>query len=289
MMMTLIVPLLFLLTLPLGGNGGESGSTELRRAADLARRHGVSAEFLNQMISAPDAGFIEKAVRINVTNYAFTPDYSGHYNSESVSKVQAFLQEHDSLFTAIERKRMVPKEVIASILWIESRCGSITGTYHVPSVYLSLILANDPVYIKASMDRVASNKDFDPSQHDSLRAVIEKRAARKAAWAIKELKSLQTIHERGLMNVSELKGSWAGAFGFPQFIPSSYTAWAVDGDADRTIDLYSLVDAAHSIANYLRKNGWTASRSKQRKAVHHYNNSDAYVNAVFTLAEKVRS
>jgi membrane-bound lytic murein transglycosylase B len=63
----------------------------------------------------------------------------------------------------------------------------------------------------------------------------------------------------------------------------------VDGDADRTIDLYSLVDAGHSIANYLRKNGWTASRSKQRKAVHHYNNSDAYVNAVFTLAEKVRS
>ena len=288
-MIALILPLLFLVTLPLGREGSESGSAELRRAADLAIHQGVSADFLNHVIAARDAGFVEKAVRINVTNYAFTPDYSGHYNSESVGKVQAFLQEHDSLFNAIERKRMVPKEVIASILWIESRCGTITGTYHVPSVYLSLVLANDPVYVNASMDRVLNNADFSPSQHDSLRAVIAKRAARKAAWAIKELKSLQTIHERGLMNVSELKGSWAGAFGFPQFIPSSYTAWAVDGNADRIIDLYSLVDAAHSIANYLRNNGWTASRSKQRKAVHHYNNSDAYVNAVFTLAEKVRS
>lgn len=288
-MIALILPLLFLLTLPLGGEGSESGSAELRRAADLAIRQGVSAEFLERMVKAPNAGFVEKAVRINVTNFAFTPDYSGHYNSESVSKVQAFLVEHDSMFNAIERKRMVPKEVIASILWIESRCGAITGTYHVPSVYLSLVLANDPVYLKASMERVTSSNSFSPSQHDSLRTVIEKRAARKAAWAVKELKSLQTIYEKGLMNVSELKGSWAGAFGFPQFIPSSYTAWAVDGNGDRTIDLYHLADAAHSIANYLRKNGWTASRSKQRKAVHHYNNSDAYVNAVFTLAEKVRS
>ena len=130
-------------------------------------------------------------------------------------------------------------------------------------------------------------QDLDSAQVDSVRALIEKRAARKTRWAIKELKALEEIDARGVMDVSRLNGSWAGAFGYPQFLPSSYRTWAVDGDGDGTIDLYHFPDAAHSIANYLRDNGWTSKRSRQRKAVHHYNNSDAYVNAVFTLASKV--
>jgi membrane-bound lytic murein transglycosylase B len=151
-----------------------------------------------------------------------------------------------------------------------------------------LLLAPDSMYVEQSLERVTKDAKLDSTQVDSVRGLIVRRAEKKAAWALKELKALQTIQERKVMDVAQLKGSWAGAFGFPQFLPSSYNSWAVDGDADGIIDLYNLPDAGHSIGNYLKDNGWSDNKTSQRKAVHHYNNSDAYVDAVFTLASKVR-
>ncbi len=264
-------------------------SAELRRAADRAEKSGVDSEFLARIMSSKDADFIKKTVRINVTNYAYTPDYSGHYNKNSVKKVKAFLKKQDSLLRAVEKKHGVSRHIVASILWIESRCGAITGKYNVPSVYLSLVLADDPKYVKQSYDKVISDNKFNKRQRDSVHRLIEKRAARKSKWAIKELKSLQKIDARGIIDVTALNGSWAGAFGYPQFLPSSYNRLAIDGNGDGLIDLYNFADASHSIGNYLKKNGWSKKSSKQRKAVRAYNNSDAYVDAVFTLARKVAS
>lgn len=262
-------------------------SADLRRAVDQARTAGVDSAFLVRVAGAYDAEFYDKAVRVNLTNYSNVPDYSGHYNRKSVKQVKAFMKENDSLLRAVQKKRGVPKEVVSAILWIESRCGTTTGKFHVPSVFLSLLLADDSTSIDLSVANVTKGKTLDSLQMDSVYKQISLRARNKSAWAIKQLQALEAIDKRGVMNVVTLKGSWAGAFGFPQFIPSSYNSWAVDGNADGIIDLYSMSDAAHSIANYLKANGWTAKKDGQKKAVHHYNNSDAYVNAVFTLAGKL--
>lgn len=262
-------------------------SADLRRAVDQARVAGLDSAFLNRVAGSFDAEFYDKAIRINLTNYSNVPDYSGHYNRKSVKQVKAFMKENDSLLRAVQKKRGVSKEIISAILWIESRCGTTTGKFHVPSVFLSLLLADDSTSIQLSVANVTKGKTLDSLQMDSVYKQIALRARNKSAWSIKQLQALEAIDKRGVMNVTTLKGSWAGAFGFPQFIPSSYNSWAVDGNGDGVIDLYTLPDAAHSIANYLRSNGWTSKKDGQRKAVHHYNNSDAYVNAVFTLAGKL--
>jgi membrane-bound lytic murein transglycosylase B len=263
-------------------------SSQFATAISKARSYGIDSAFLDVVSRAGDAGYVPKAVRINVTNFSGTPDYSWTWNQASVSAVKAFIKENTKMLSAVQKKYGVRKEVVASILWVESRCGKITGTYHVPSVYLSLLLANDSANISASVERVAASGELYSTQIDSIRKVVIQRGEKKVTWALRELKALQKINERGVMDVAVLKGSWAGAFGFPQFLPSSYNSWAVDGDGDGTIDLYNLVDAANSIGNYLKSNGWSSFKKNQRKAVHHYNNSDAYVNAVFTLAKKVR-
>lgn len=262
-------------------------SADLRRAVDQARAAGLDSAFLYRVAGSFDAEFYDKAIRINLTNYSNVPDYSGHYNRKSVKQVKAFMKENDSLLRAVQKKRGVSKEIISAILWIESRCGTTTGKFHVPSVFLSLLLADDSTSIELSVANVTKGKTLDSLQMDSVYDQIALRARNKSTWAIKQLQALDAIDKRGVMNVTTLKGSWAGAFGFPQFIPSSYNSWAVDGNGDGVIDLYTLPDAAHSIANYLRSNGWTSKKDGQRKAVHHYNNSDAYVNAVFTLAGKL--
>ncbi|MFW5663030.1 MAG: lytic transglycosylase domain-containing protein, partial [Bacteroidota bacterium] len=86
------------------------------------------------------------------------------------------------------------------------------------------------------------------------------------------------------IDIMNLEGSWAGAFGISQFLPSSYINWAVDGDDNGIIDLFTLEDAVFSVGNYLKVNGWDDEENSRRDAVFHYNNSSAYVNAVFSLA-----
>lgn len=267
--------------------GPAVGKTHLARAVQRARERGVDSAFLAGLLLAPGTAFDEKYVRINVTNYAGTPDYSFNLTPQSVEKVRAFLTQHDSLLRRADSIYGVPKEVIASLLWVESKHGVVLGKNHVASVYLSTLLASDAEFVEKNTASVMTAQKIDSTKIDSVRAAILKRAERKVKWSAEQLKALQEIHRRRTMNVHTLQGSWAGAFGMPQFIPSSYLSWAADGNNDGTIDLNDLNDAVVSVANYLRKNGWGAAESQQRAAVHHYNNSNAYVDCVLTLAAKV--
>ena len=70
-----------------------------------------------------------------------------------------------------------------------------------------------------------------------------------------------TIVDRGDIELGKLKGSWAGALGQVQFMPSSYLAWAVDFDKDGDRDVWgSMPDVFGSIGNYLQQHGWTPGR-----------------------------
>ena len=83
----------------------------------------------------------------------------------------------------------------------------------------------------------------------------------------------------------ELKSSWAGAIGIPQFIPTSYLDFGVDGNKDGKINLFDLEDAFHSVANYLIKNGW---ENNTLQAIYSYNHSLNYVMGVKAYAEELK-
>lgn len=103
---------------------------------------------------------------------------------------------------------------------------------------------------------------------------------KKRTWALGEIKSFLRIVEREGWDVFEVYGSTAGAFGIPQFIPSSYLGFAVDGNNDGAIDLFSEPDAIMSAARYLKDNGWGEAVGDRKKAVLAYNHSTSYTNAV---------
>lgn len=261
---------------------------KLARAVEVVTSMGVDSAFVTRLATEPLTTFNDELVKINVTNYATKPNYAHNYDAASVKRVRAFLEEHDSLLRVCERAYDVPREVVASIIWIETKYGKVLGRYHLPSVYLSVVLATEPEYIQRNVDAVTAGQTLDSAGVDSVRSLIAAKAARKVAWAVEQLKAMYTLDSAKRLDVSALRGSWAGAFGLPQFLPSSYQQWAKDGDGDGRADLFSIADAVHSVANYLRSNGWTDATEGQRAAIHHYNNSDAYVNAVLTLARKVR-
>ena len=169
----------------------------------------------------------------------------------SVKRGQKVLQENRLFFKAIENKYGVEKETIVAIYRLETNLGGYEGRYLVFNGLLTL-------------------------------AVLENR---RSAWAEKELLDLLIFCKNNKKDPLSIKGSWAGAFGLCQFIPSSVLQYAVDGDGNGEIDLNNFSDAMASIANYLKSNGWEKNdQQKKKQAIWAYNHCDNYVKAVMAYA-----
>ena len=254
---------------------------------DSLIKQGADSNFVIKIITAPELKFNEKYVRINVTGYLKKPDYSSHYNYKSVKQCKRFYKKHKKLLKAAEKQYGVPARVITAILWVETKFGKYTGKHHLPSVYFSTALSNRYEFIQMNLDELKKHNINDSLLLDSLRRKVYERADKKSAWAISQILYLDSSRTKLPVDVNSLYGSWAGAFGLCQFIPSSYYRWAVDGNGDDKIDLFNLNDAVFSVANYLKSNGWSKNYNDKRAALHHYNNSKQYVNAVLILASKI--
>lgn len=224
-----------------------------------------SDEFLERI---PDEEFLDTLVVAEIEFYPNIMDifsaareYSQDNNPyeqflapTSVASGTDFLVRHQDVLKEVEQAFGVSKEIIVAILRVESSFGQNTGSYQTVGVFLSIL-------------RFGS----EPSRLE---------------WARDELSALIRLAERLNKNPLSFRSSYAGAFGYPQFLPSSYLAYGVDGNKDGTIDLDNVVDAIWSIGNYLAEHGW---REDPRSAVFAYNRSNLYVDCIFEYAESLTS
>jgi membrane-bound lytic murein transglycosylase B len=182
--------------------------------------------------------------------------YLNFLRTESIREGRQFLRSHWVFLSSVESRYGIPKEVIVALLRIESHLGKNKGKYQVFGVFNSMIYYGEA--------------------RDSL----------KIKRAEKELISFLILCSLLGKNPLEVKGSWAGALGIPQFMPSSYLNFSVDGDGDGEIDLFdNKEDAISSIANYLKIHGWEEDSAK---AIYHYNHSSKYVKAILQYAKKLK-
>jgi membrane-bound lytic murein transglycosylase B len=138
---------------------------------------------------------------------------------------------HRSLLRRVEAKYGVPSRVVVSVWGLESNFGRFSGVR--PTIPALITLAYDP---------------------------------RRGAMFRSELFTALEIVDRGDIELERLKGSWAGALGQPQFMPSSYVEYAQDFDEDGRKDIWaSEADVFASIAFYLQKHGWTTGRTWGRE------------------------
>ncbi len=139
---------------------------------------------------------------------------------------QPLMKEHKKLLDAVEKKYRVPREIILSIWGRESGYG------------------------KAKLP------------HDAVRALATESfmGARKEVF-YPELIAALVILEQGHIAPGNMKSSWAGALGHPQFMPSKFLEYAVDFDGDGKRDIWnSVADSLASIGNYLNNFGWNKAR-----------------------------
>jgi len=147
---------------------------------------------------------------------------------ERINGGVAFWQQHADLLARAERELGVPAAVITAIIGVETRYGANTGRYRALDALTTLTVAGLP----------------------------------RSAFFSQELRELFLLGREEHVDPFTITGSYAGALGLPQFIPSSYRAYAVDFDHDGRRDLLgSPADAIGSVANYLNRHGWTYGQS----------------------------
>ena len=115
---------------------------------------------------------------------------------------------------------------------------------------------------------------------------------RRKKWATKEMIAYLEYCYADSIPPHSIKGSYAGAFGYGQFIPSSFNAYAADGNGDGVRQPYAWADVFASVGNYLVKNGYPVSNNADKKqvykSVYAYNHADNYVKAVLELRDELK-
>jgi membrane-bound lytic murein transglycosylase B len=210
---------------------------------------------------------------------AYRRDY---LNPWAIARANSYLIENKTILEDISARYGVPKEIIVSILLIETHLGKNTGNRRVFNRLASMARVTALETVRPYLDvalLTPENEEF-----------ARRRCREKSDWAYGELKALLLYAARDRIDPLAIRGSIYGAIGLCQFMPSNIFTYGVDADGDGRIDPFAKTDALHSIANYLRGHGWREGmdRDDQHRIVFAYNNSTVYANTVLAVAEKIR-
>ena len=239
-------------------------------------------------VTEPDLLVLEKAnyqpeFKAEVWEYL-----DSRVQERAITNGQVMLQQYAKELASIEKSSGVDRHVLLAIWSMESNYGAVlqdkSKLHYIPRALATLAYA-DP---------------------------------KRAKFARTQLIAALKILQRGDVEQAELLGSWAGAMGHTQFIPTSYIAYAVDFDGDGKSDIWhSVPDALATAAQLLKKNGWRSGESwgyeilpsnkgsgeellalqadkgpvfalqKNFFVVKRYNNADKYALAVLLLSDRI--
>jgi membrane-bound lytic murein transglycosylase B len=213
--------------------------------------------------------------------------YRGLLSRRSVSEAYDCFAEHRPTLRRAERELGVPGNVVAAILHVESRCGRYTGNQTVLWRLARLAMAAEPANL-ARNERRHELIQGPRSSLDVARLTTERGRYLESTF-YPEVRAAVEVAERLRIDPLGIRGSGAGAFGLPQFLPTSYLRFGTDGDGDGRVSLYDPEDAILSCARYLQANGWKAGidRTQKRKVIWTYNRSTPYIDTVLALADQL--
>jgi peptidoglycan lytic transglycosylase B len=193
-----------------------------------AAGRGIRPEILDQALAGVQP--VEQILERDRSQAEFTLDLGAYLKRrltrDTVRTAQIMYSRHRALLQRVGERFGVNPRIVVAVWGLESNFGRFAGVR--PTIPALVTLAYDP---------------------------------RRGEMFRNELFSALEILNRGDIELERLKGSWAGALGQPQFMPSSYLQYALDFDADGRRDIWSsLPDVFASVAFYLQQHGWTAGQ-----------------------------
>jgi membrane-bound lytic murein transglycosylase B len=252
----LLISILFVFTYPVSGEVDPNYKEQLTGLTAKFLTTGFSEEEIQRIFSDERVELYPQILERSAKGLPYFNRKFGLLTKKSIERGRKVLTDNQDVLVRVEKTYGVDKEIIIAILRVETNFNRYVGKYPIFNSLLTL-------------------------------AIIENR---RSAWAEGELTELLRISKNLDKDPLSIRGSWAGAFGMAQFIPSSYTKYAVDGNNDGIVDLFDFSDATASIANYLKAHGWEKNNSEKNwKAVYAYNHCDEYVKAIFAYAKNLKA
>jgi len=189
-----------------------------------ARDEGISRGVVERVLG--QVKFVERVIELDRRQPEFTQTFSGYYERrvtpERVARGRELLAEHGALLARVQRETGVPAHYLVAFWGLETNFGSYFGNMPVPD----------------SLATLACDE-------------------RRSNYFSGELMAALRIIDVGDINADRMVGSWAGAMGHVQFMPSVFLRYAVDGDGDGKRDLWgSVPDAMASAGRFLQEIGW---------------------------------
>ncbi|PLA75426.1 lytic murein transglycosylase [Hydrogenovibrio sp. SC-1] len=198
-----------------------------------ARKANISSQTLEKAFN--NVHLNHRVLELDRKQPEFTRTFWQYFNSAvtdwRIKKGQALYQKHRSQLHEVTRKYGIPGRFLIAFWGMETNFGGYTG--NTPIIESLATLSYDP---------------------------------RRAGYFRKELLAALTILDQGHISVKQMRGSWAGAMGQCQFMPSNYLRYAIDADQSGKRDLWnSLPDVFHSMGNFLKAMGWQTAENWGRE------------------------
>ena len=189
-----------------------------------AKAQGISQTTINKTLKR--AKQRQQVVKLDRNQPEFLATFADYYskrvNDWRITKGREKFAEHREFLKQLTNQYGIPGQYLMSFWGLETNYGGYKGK--IPTIDALATLACEP---------------------------------RRQSFFTKELLTMLDIVQNQSLDVTTMKGSWAGAMGHTQFMPSTYAQYAIDGDGDGNIDLFnSERDALASAANFLHKLGW---------------------------------
>lgn len=196
----------------------------LEKIRTAATNQNINKSVIDETLKSP--AFIPGIVKSDRKQTEFTLTLEQYLNrtvsNERVKNGRKKRAEYPSLLSRVEQKYGVPRNVTLAFWGMESNYGAVKSRYQLTSAFITLIYEG-----------------------------------RREEFFSKQLLALMKIADKNKLSVNDIHGSWAGAMGHFQFIPTTLTQYGVDGNADGRVDIInSIGDAMMSAGNYLNKLGW---------------------------------
>ena len=208
-------------------------NTILNQIQNRAVLEKIDDQVINDTIQ--DAAFIPKIVWRDKNQSEFKLSMDGYVsrmvNKNRIANGKIMRKKYPTLLNRVYHKYDVQPHVILAFWGLESNYGQYKAHYQLSYAFFTLIYEG-----------------------------------RRESFFTEQLIALMKIADKNKLDIEDIHGSWAGAMGHFQFIPTTLTSYGVDGNGDRRIDIiHSVGDAMFSAGNYLHKLGWNPNEKIVRR------------------------
>jgi membrane-bound lytic murein transglycosylase B len=196
---------------------------------ELVQQHGFDEQYIHEIFE--NIEFLPELIESISKPAEKTktwPEYKNIFvTNQRIAAGVLYAKQHEEIINKAVREMGIPKKILLGILGVETYFGRIQGGYKVIDSLFTLATGY-------------------PKRANFFRS---------------ELINLFYLCREENLSILDIKGSYAGAMGAPQFISSSYRNYAIDGDGDGRVDLFNnWEDVLMSIGNYLKRNGWETGK-----------------------------